>query len=246
MFSWSSHEYNHLEDLLAMCLSQHVHFPKAFNSSFHFPSCQSLPPCSSMTPQLSKCWTLLTACSRSYSSSKFTWSRVLARVLHYICQDNAFKSINYFLSKFIFQPLCSSNLKSSPMCIPTASAGTCWLVLTDTLVYRIPLPPCQDHHLPSWVMLPLTLSCRTLSGGDMGCILKRAYVSLRGKSLFYIVFLEWEWRRSCNQFLRYSIRTIIQTESINWTIIHLPEQCKQEAKRSTTSPVFPFLPTNQY
>lgn len=149
-------KYNNLEGLLAMCLSQHVHFPKAFNSSIHFPSCQSLFPLSSMTLQLSKYWPLLTACPRNCASSKFTWSRVLARVLHYVCQENAFKSINYFLSKFIFQPLCSSNLKSSPTCIPPASAGTFWLVLTDILGYRIPLPPRQDHHLPS-CHLPLVI-----------------------------------------------------------------------------------------
>lgn len=164
-----------------MCLYPAWPLPQGLYSSFHFPSCQSLPPLFSRTLPLSKCWPLLNACFRSCASSKFTWSRVLARVLHYVCRENAFKSINYFLSKFIFQPLWSSNIKSSPTCIPPPPAGIHWLVLTDSMGYRISLPPLQDHHVPCWVLLPLNLSCRTQSGGDMGYNLKRAYVLLGRK-----------------------------------------------------------------
>lgn len=134
-----------------------------------------------MTFKLSRCWPLLIACSRSCTNTKFTWSGVLARVSHYVCNESVFKSINYFLSKFIFQPLWSSNFKPSATCIPPAPVGSCWLVLTGTLGYIIPLPPHQAQHLSSWVMLQFNPSYRTQSEGDMGCVPKRAYVALGGK-----------------------------------------------------------------
>lgn len=186
-----------------MCLYPAWPLPQGLYSSFHFPSCQSLPPLFSRTLPLSKCWPLLNACFRSCASSKFTWSRVLARVLHYVCRENAFKSINYFLSKFIFQPLWSSNIKSSPTCIPPPPAGIHWLVRDiESLcpLFRIITSPagCFCH---------LTLAVEHSQVEIWGITWRGPMFSWEGRGL-YIVFLEGEGRKSGNRFLRYSIKTM--------------------------------------